>query len=229
MAATSAPDARTLAVAALDRAVYFLDRGLAAPQKVRAFRNARAIVSELDPDELADRVANQNLTELDDERGSSVPPEPAASLRRLEGAGQLWVMTRTDPAGRFAALGLRSEPYVVRARTGQASGAYPLLLTSLPAQNASLDMAVKCLPMLSISLPPSRNGVSTSVERLAMVGSRNAASRASLTAPLSRSRGRRACGRGRSSTRGGTSDLSCGGRSSTRGATSDLSCGGGLP
>ena len=41
------PAARDRALAALDSAVYFLDRGLAAPQKVRAFRNARAVIGAL--------------------------------------------------------------------------------------------------------------------------------------------------------------------------------------
>lgn len=83
------------------------------------------------------------LAELDDERGSSVPPEPAASLRRLEGAGQLWVMTRTDPTGKFTALGLRPEPCVVRARIGQTWGAYPLLLTSLPVEADGAELALR--------------------------------------------------------------------------------------
>ena len=58
-------DATTLAVDAIDRAVYFMDRALAPAQKVRAFRNARAIVAELPTDELADRVERGTLTDLD--------------------------------------------------------------------------------------------------------------------------------------------------------------------
>lgn len=58
-------DPRTRAIDALDRAVYYLDRGLAASQKVRAFRNARAIVEEIEPDALADLVATKRLTDLD--------------------------------------------------------------------------------------------------------------------------------------------------------------------
>ena len=58
------PAARDRALAALDSAVYFLDRGLSGAQKVRAFRNARAVVEELDDAELEARTGAGTLTEL---------------------------------------------------------------------------------------------------------------------------------------------------------------------
>ncbi len=52
-------------VAALERAVYYLDRELAPGQKVRAFQRAVDVLSELDADEIAARAAAGTLTELD--------------------------------------------------------------------------------------------------------------------------------------------------------------------
>jgi putative hydrolase len=84
-------DSRALALDALDRAVYLLDRDLAPAQKVRAFRNAREIVEELDPTELGDRVADGTLTELagiGPSTGSviadAVAGRPSAYLDKLE-------------------------------------------------------------------------------------------------------------------------------------------------
>lgn len=57
-------DPRRAALAALDRAVHLLDRGFAPSQKVRAFRNARAVLTGLDDDELAARAAGGTLTDL---------------------------------------------------------------------------------------------------------------------------------------------------------------------
>ncbi|MDW3178067.1 MAG: PHP domain-containing protein [Acidimicrobiia bacterium] len=51
--------------AALDRAIYLLDRELAPSTKIRAFQRAKEIVSELAPDELRTRATNGTLTELD--------------------------------------------------------------------------------------------------------------------------------------------------------------------
>jgi putative hydrolase len=53
------------ALAALDRAVYLLDRALAPSPKVRAFLRAHDIVAALDPAELEVRVRNATLTELE--------------------------------------------------------------------------------------------------------------------------------------------------------------------
>jgi putative hydrolase len=64
VSADSSPTARDRALAALDRAVYFLDRGLAPAQKVRAFRNARAVVEGLDDGEIEARASAGTLTEL---------------------------------------------------------------------------------------------------------------------------------------------------------------------
>jgi putative hydrolase len=58
-------DPRVPALAGLDRAVYFIDRGFLGGQKARAFRNAAAIVADLDPDDLVERVNTNTLTELD--------------------------------------------------------------------------------------------------------------------------------------------------------------------
>lgn len=50
---------------ALDRIVYLLDRGLQPSQKVRAFQRAGEIVRELGDDEVARRVADSTLTDLE--------------------------------------------------------------------------------------------------------------------------------------------------------------------
>jgi putative hydrolase len=56
--------ARTRALGALDRAVYLLDRGLAPPQKVRAFQRAAATIEGLGDAELEARAAAGSLREL---------------------------------------------------------------------------------------------------------------------------------------------------------------------
>lgn len=52
------------AVAALERVVYLLDRVLAPPSKVRAYRHAADIVADLGPGELEDRLARGTLQDL---------------------------------------------------------------------------------------------------------------------------------------------------------------------
>ena len=51
--------------AAIDRVIYLLDRDLAPIQKVRAFTKGRAILDRLDPDEVAQRVRQGTLTNLE--------------------------------------------------------------------------------------------------------------------------------------------------------------------
>ena len=51
--------------AALSRVVHCLDRALASPYKVRAFRRALDVVREIDPVELAERARDERLTDLD--------------------------------------------------------------------------------------------------------------------------------------------------------------------
>lgn len=82
----------------MDRAVHLLDRGFAPSQKVRAFRNARAVLAELDPDELVTRATAGTLTELPGigpSTGSvitdAVTGGPGAYLSELD------VTTRPDP------------------------------------------------------------------------------------------------------------------------------------
>jgi putative hydrolase len=50
---------------ALDRAIYLLDRELAASSKIRAFQRAREIVLETGSEEIAARAKNGTLTELE--------------------------------------------------------------------------------------------------------------------------------------------------------------------
>lgn len=57
-------DARDLALAALGRGVYLLDRGLAPSQKIRAFQAAMDTVSTLAADEIVDRVNDRSMTDL---------------------------------------------------------------------------------------------------------------------------------------------------------------------
>jgi putative hydrolase len=52
-------------VAALERAVYYLDRELAPSSKVRAFRRATEVVTTIGPDETRRRAEAGTLTELD--------------------------------------------------------------------------------------------------------------------------------------------------------------------
>lgn len=58
-------DPRAAALAAIDRAVYLLDRGAAPPQKVRAFRNAAAVVVAIGGDELRRLCETATITRLD--------------------------------------------------------------------------------------------------------------------------------------------------------------------
>jgi putative hydrolase len=51
-------------VEVLDRIVYLLDRNLEQSRRVRAYANARDLVADLDPDELAARHRERTLTEL---------------------------------------------------------------------------------------------------------------------------------------------------------------------
>lgn len=82
---------RRAAIAALDRAVYLLDRGLAPRQKVQAFRTARSVVEGLEPDDLLQRVATSTLTDLPgigpstgSVISSAVLGEPSDYLTRLD-------------------------------------------------------------------------------------------------------------------------------------------------
>ena len=56
---------RPLCTAALDRVVYLLDRSLADGYRIRAFQRALAVIGGLDDDELAERIDNGTLTQLD--------------------------------------------------------------------------------------------------------------------------------------------------------------------
>jgi putative hydrolase len=62
---TPTDDATARALRALATAVYYLDRELAAGQKVRAFQRAAGVVASLDADQLEARVAAGSLTDLD--------------------------------------------------------------------------------------------------------------------------------------------------------------------
>jgi putative hydrolase len=91
VARRDADAARARAVEAIDRAVYFMDRALAPAQKVRAFRNARAIVEEMDATELCERVEAGTLTDLDGIGPSTggviadaVEDRPSAYVDKLE-------------------------------------------------------------------------------------------------------------------------------------------------
>ncbi|MDH3707937.1 MAG: PHP domain-containing protein, partial [Acidimicrobiia bacterium] len=59
------PDPMSAALAALGRAVYYLDRELAPSAKVRAFERAAATVADLDDGELTTRVDHDSLADLD--------------------------------------------------------------------------------------------------------------------------------------------------------------------
>lgn len=59
-----AADPQAIAVAALDRAVYLLDRGFTEPRKVAAFVKSRDIVASLSPLEFSARVADGTLSSL---------------------------------------------------------------------------------------------------------------------------------------------------------------------
>lgn len=86
------PSARRRAVAALDRAVYLMDRGFLPAAKVQAFVRARRLVESLDEDDLLARVTTGTLTHLDGIGPSTggvivdaVTGRPSAYLERLEG------------------------------------------------------------------------------------------------------------------------------------------------
>ncbi|MFN7148337.1 MAG: hypothetical protein ACK4V6_02540, partial [Microthrixaceae bacterium] len=104
-------DPRAAAVAGLTEAIRLLDRSLAPGQKVRAFQKAAAIIAELDPQELRQRVGAGTLTELDGIGAStgsviadSVLGRPSPYLERLERD------TRIDPgAGTDVATALRGD------------------------------------------------------------------------------------------------------------------------
>jgi putative hydrolase len=84
-------DPRQAAIAGLTEAVRLMDRALAAPQKVAAFRRAIEVVTGLEPDELERLVADGAVTELDGigpSTGSvitdSVRGRPSSYLAKLE-------------------------------------------------------------------------------------------------------------------------------------------------
>ena len=82
------------------------------------------------------------LSELDDEAGSFVLPEPLASQRRAQGGGREWALTETDATGRFDFRGLRAAPYVVRAQYRTDQRGYPVLLTDAPVLADGTDLAL---------------------------------------------------------------------------------------
>jgi putative hydrolase len=80
-----------VAIGALRRAIYYLDRELAPGQKVRAFQRAIDVVAELPDGELEERVAGGTLTDLDGIGSSTgsviataVTGEPNTYLEALE-------------------------------------------------------------------------------------------------------------------------------------------------
>ncbi len=84
-------DPRPAALAALEHAIYLIDRGFLGPQKARAFRNASEVVAGLDPTELQARVDAGTITDLDGigpSTGSvisdAVRGTPSTYLDRLE-------------------------------------------------------------------------------------------------------------------------------------------------
>ena len=90
---TDEGDARVLAIAGLTEAVRLLDRGLAPRQKVSAFTRAGEVIASLEPDEVAARVAEGTLTELDGIGPSTssviadaVLGRPSAYLAKLDAA-----------------------------------------------------------------------------------------------------------------------------------------------
>jgi len=88
---TPANESRDAAVAGLTEAIRLMDRALAAPQKVAAFRRAVEVVTALDPVELDRLVADGSVTDLDGigpSTGSvitdSVLGRPSSYLAKLE-------------------------------------------------------------------------------------------------------------------------------------------------
>lgn len=100
----SAPDAATLdAARGLKQAIYYLDRELAASNKVRAFQKAMGIIAELPEGELAQRVAAGSVTELDGIGKStgevivdSVLGKPSAYLAKLDDRSQVPISEGAD-------------------------------------------------------------------------------------------------------------------------------------
>ncbi len=77
------------------------------------------------------------LAALDDGTGHFEPPEPACSLRKSDGLGQVRVRATADADGRFEVRGLRAGAYVVRARAPKDrqyphTTTHPILLTQRP-------------------------------------------------------------------------------------------------
>ncbi|MEM8925459.1 MAG: PHP domain-containing protein [Actinomycetota bacterium] len=67
-------------LAAIDRVIYLLDRAQAGRQKVKAFQRGRAILAELEPDEVERLVAEGRLTSLDG-IGPSIASVVTAAVR----------------------------------------------------------------------------------------------------------------------------------------------------
>jgi putative hydrolase len=74
--------ARDRALEALTQAIYYLDRGLEPPQKVRAFQRAMATVAKLDDPELEARAAAGTLADLANV-GSSTGSVLDAAIRQV--------------------------------------------------------------------------------------------------------------------------------------------------
>ncbi len=88
---TPPPDPTAAATAALTEAIRLLDRDLAPGQKVRAFQRAVAIIAELPPGELVERIGAGTLQELDGIGASTgsvisdaVAGRPSPYLEQLE-------------------------------------------------------------------------------------------------------------------------------------------------
>jgi len=93
------------------------------------------------------------LASLGEPNGSYGLPEPQASERRLEGRGQFQASSRTDAQGAFEFLGLRADPYVVRARTDPYGSGYPYLLTRAPVPSDGVALQLSFgRPHLAVSV-----------------------------------------------------------------------------
>ena len=75
--------------AALARVVHCLDRALASPYKVAAFRNALATVRATDPVELAERARDGRLTELEGIGDSTAAVITEALAGLMPGGGEV--------------------------------------------------------------------------------------------------------------------------------------------